>query len=163
MLRRLRPHHVIMACLFTILSVLTGSTPAMAHSSWSGSAPYLYNFSVSAACPTSLDYVDLNAASKWTTAPANGYMKLIRQRQMVDDNGKVVVTQSKTTQLKDTNFEGYRADVHWTKWSVQASAYQLGYWTRSVFRLEYKKDDWGGDTLVAVKYWATKWCVQTEN
>ena len=104
----------------------------------------------------------MKAKSQWYNSPANGYMKLVRQRQSIDDNNNVIVVNQKTYQLKDTQFEGDRLRFVWTDFAPTTSVAQNGYWTRSVFVLQWKKDDAARDTVVKTKSWATAWCQQPE-
>jgi hypothetical protein len=143
-----------------LLASFPGS--ASAHNYDARQRPHFGQGIAKPACPAGGDSTTINAASKWPTAPLNGYVELRIQRQAVADNGDIVVTQQRTTNYKNTTLEGNRTDLHWKVWTPAAGMRQNGYQTRVTWAFRFKKDDFARDTLVKKLVIATNWCIQPD-
>ena len=59
----------------------------------------------------------LRAHTRWTTSPANGYMRLTFTRQIRDsDTGTWATVQRQRRSTKNKPLEGTRAVLHWSQW-----------------------------------------------
>ena len=59
----------------------------------------------------------LRAHTRWSTSPANGYIRLTFTRQIQNaDAGTWATVQRRRRSTKNTAFEGTRAVLHWTQW-----------------------------------------------
>lgn len=171
-LRRARalPPATIVVALSLSLAAATTTAPADAaasplpqsSTSEARAQTFWQSFSVTKACPAGQEQYTFRAYSRWWTAPKNGYQKLLMQRQAIDDDNEVFVVNQKTLETKNTKYEGTRKQFNWTPFTVTPSEQLDNYWTRSVFKLQYKKDDRARDTVVKTVFVAKPWCVQPE-
>jgi hypothetical protein len=156
-----RRRAVIAGVALAVVTPVVAANPAAAVNSYTWT--FTSTPSATGACPVGGDNVTLKAVSGWSIAPKNGYMTLLRGREAVDDDGDVVVTNRMTYTTKNTAREGSRRNFHWTDWTTATSIQRNNYYTRSVWRLQWKKDDAFRDTLVKTVTYASPWCIQQES
>jgi hypothetical protein len=85
----------------------------------------------------------LRAHTRWSTSPANGYLRLTFTRQLRDpDTGEWATVHRQRRSTKNKALEGARGIIHWTQWFFPFED-EGGAVTRHVVAFEWLRDRTG--------------------
>jgi hypothetical protein len=85
------------------------------------------------------------AHTRWSTSPANGYVRLTFTRQIQDEgSGAWATVQRQRRTTKNTGLEGARSIVHWSQWFFPF-ADEAGDRSRHIVLFEWFRDRPGND------------------
>jgi len=140
--RRLATFGMVAAVLALVSADLAAADPFNA---WSGKkGPYAWEARRLGCGVVGHEASIVRAHTRWSTSPANGYVRLTFTRQIQDETTHEWATvQRQRRSTKNTSLEGFAGVVHWNQWFFPF-ADERGALSRHTVVFEWYRDRPGG-------------------